>query len=209
MRGTSARLASSGNQKTKLKGRCPMVWIQYVVLYLIGIVAAILSPRQDVEYILTLVQPIALTALIASLLVPFAAFSKSEKWQRWCVQFSIVPLFGMYTVLAFDRGSVIGIVMLTGASAVHLGYWQSGLHSRAYRLKMYQLGFAQKTPETCRLLARLNGTGNSHLTDAIVKSILERTGVPIEALATAKGIFNKNASAAQTELEEFNQDSLK
>lgn len=166
-----------------------MIW--YIALYVVGVIAAILSPQKAVEEILTFVQPIALTALVASLLVPFAAFSKTEWWQKWLVQYAIIPLFGMYTVLVWRMGTVVGVVILLGAAAVHVGYWMSSLHSRGYRLKMFEFGFARDMPATSRLIARLNGTGNSHIADEIVQAILRGESVPSDVWGRAEKIVGE------------------
>ena len=57
-----------------------MPW--YIGLYAIGIVASVISPIEQIEKTIGLIAPITLTALIASLLVPFAGFSDPEKAQK-------------------------------------------------------------------------------------------------------------------------------
>ena len=176
----------------------------YVALYVVGLVVAAKSPAQDMERILVLVSPIAITALVASLLVPFAAFAKTEWLQKWLIQYSIVPLFGAYTVLAWHMGSLVGVVILAGASAVHGGYWLASLHSRMYRVEQFKLGFANELPATAQLIARLNGTGNSHLADAIIRAILEGEDVPESILSAIRNITaDKEARNARQELTHF------
>jgi len=148
-----------------------MLW--YIVTYILGILAAMGSSLKEVEDILQIVSPIALTALVASLIVPFAAFSRTEGVQKWLVQYAIVPLFGMYTVLVWEKGSLVGICILVAAATVHLGYWTSSCHSRMYRLDQYKFGGYNVTlPNTTRVIAHLNGSGNSHISDEIVKAVL-------------------------------------
>ena len=61
--------------KEKIKDNAP-----YLVFYIFGIIAALISPLRVIEEGLSVLGPITLTALFASLLVPFAAFSQKEKW---------------------------------------------------------------------------------------------------------------------------------
>lgn len=145
----------------------------YALFYLVGLLSAYFSPQGEIERILTLIEPITITALVASLLVPFAGFAKTERWQKWAVQYGMVPIFGVYTVHVWQTASILGFVMLATATIVHAGYWLSSLHSRTYRLKMFELGFAREMPITARLIARLNGAGNAHVADTLIQAILQ------------------------------------
>lgn len=171
-----------------------MAW--YTVMYVVGLVIAGCSSSKDVEYILTMVNPIAVTALVASLLMPFAAFGRNERVHKWLVQYAIVPIFGMYTVLAWQRGSLLGISILVGAGAVHFGYWLSSAQSRMYRVEQFRLGFAQSLPATTRVIARLNGLGESQISDEIIKSIFRDQPIPERVLSDARAIVGEKAVAA-------------
>ncbi|MDP2630481.1 MAG: hypothetical protein Q8P56_03675 [Candidatus Uhrbacteria bacterium] len=160
-----------------------MVW--YIVMYCVGIAAAIFSPVPNLERVLNVIGPISITALVASLLVPFAGFSAKENVQKWAVQYGIVPLFGAYTVLVWAEGSYVGMVMLAGSSAVHLGYWMSSLHSRQYRMDLFHKAFAISMPGTMQLVARLNATRRSHEADRIVAEILGSSRVYADQIENA------------------------
>ncbi len=144
----------------------------YLVFYSLGIIAALISPLAAIEQGLAVLGPITLTALFASLLVPFAAFAKNEKWQKFCMQYVLTSLFGMYTVVLKEKGIAIGFILFVCAASVHVAYWMSSIHSRQYRLDQFKLGFANEMCATARLIAILNGQGYSNEADAIVSGLL-------------------------------------
>ncbi len=144
----------------------------YLLFYAFGVITALISPLTAIEQGLSILGPITLTALFASLLVPFAAFAKTEKWQKFCMQYVLTSLFGMYTVVLKEKGVAIGFVLFACAASVHVAYWMSSIHSRQYRLEQFKLGFAKDMPATAKLIAMLNGQGHSNEADEIIKSIL-------------------------------------
>ena len=144
----------------------------YVLFYIIGIMAALLSPLKMIEDGLAIVGPITLTALFASLLVPFAAFSKNERWQKFCMQYVLTALFGMYTVVLREKGAATGFILFACAASVHVAYWMSSIHSRRYRLEQFRLGFEHEMRVTARLVAMLNGQGKSHESDDLITRLL-------------------------------------
>lgn len=168
-----------------------MFW--YLVTYLAGIAVASASSLKDVEYILTMVSPIALTALVASLIVPFAAFARTEGVQKWLVQYAIVPIFGMYTVLVWEKGSLVGIFILVASATVHLGYWTSSCHSRMYRFDQYTHGFGVLLPATTRVLTRLNGVGGSQIADRIIQAIFRDQPIDADVIASTRAIVGEKA----------------
>src|SRR3989338_9464556 len=137
----------------------------YILFYLFGIAAALISPLNIIEEGLAVLGPITLTALFASLLVPFAAFSEKEKWQKFCMQYVLTALFGMYTVVLREKGAATGFILFACAASVHVSYWMSSIHSRRYRLEQFRLGFEHEMRVTARLVAMLNGQGKSHERD--------------------------------------------
>lgn len=144
----------------------------YILFYVFGIIAALISPLKVIEEGLSVLGPITLTALFASLLVPFAAFSQKEKWQKFCMQYVLTSLFGMYTVVLKEKGAATGFILFACAAVVHIAYWMSSIHSRQYRFEQFKLGFMRCMPETSKLIAMLNGQGRSDESDEIIKSIL-------------------------------------
>lgn len=73
--------------------------MHYLLFYGLGVITGPLSPVGAAKEALAVLEPIILTALFASLLVPFAGFSRTEKWQKFTLQYALIPLFGMYTVV--------------------------------------------------------------------------------------------------------------
>ena len=144
----------------------------YLIFYAIGLMAGVVSPAEQMAKSLAILEPITLTALVASLLVPFAGFAASERWQRFALQYAIIPLFGMYSVVLWRESSVVGLILLVSATAVHAGYWTSGIHSRGYRLEQFKLGFADHWPDHARIIAILNAEGRSEAADDVVKSVI-------------------------------------
>jgi hypothetical protein len=149
----------------------------YLLFYLIGLGIGVATPLESIRQSLTLLEPITLTALVASLLVPFAGFASNERWQKFTLQYALVPLFGIYTAVLWRSSSVVGLVLLVCAASVHAGYWMSGIHSRAYRLEQFKFAFARRLTEISRLVAMLNGQGRSEEADAIVSCILKNKPV--------------------------------
>jgi len=175
----------------------------YIVTYILGILAAMGSSLKEVEDILQIVSPIALTALVASLIVPFAAFARTEGVQKWLVQYAIVPLFGMYTVLVWEKGSLVGICILVAAATVHLGYWTSSCHSRMYRLEQFRMGFPT-LHATTMVIARLNGVGESHVADQIVQAILRGQPIADDVFTSAQAIVGEKAITALRQEHQLN-----
>src|SRR3989344_5857511 len=145
----------------------------YLLFYLVGIAAAVLSPLSSIKEALVVLEPITLTALVASLLVPFAGFARTEKWQKFALQYAIVPLFGVYTVIMWHTHGIVGLLLLACVSLVHAGYWMSPIHSRQYRLEQFKLGFAGRMPAIAEFVAVLNSQGRSDQADAIVSEFLK------------------------------------
>src|SRR3989344_253809 len=100
-----------------------MLW--YIVFFVLGLVAAIFTPVNSIQQSLAVLEPITLTALVASLLVPFAGFARNERWQKFCLQYALVPLFGVYTVIMWHTHGIVGLLLLACVSLVHAGYWMS------------------------------------------------------------------------------------
>ncbi len=148
------------------------VWWKYLAWYLVGVAIGMASPKQQLIESLTILGPITLTALFASLLVPFAGLSTNERVQKYALQFAIVPLFGLYTVLLWHTAAIGGIALFVSAAGVHVSYWTTSYHSRQYRLEQFRVGFGQAMPATTRLIAMLNSTGHAHEADSIVRAVL-------------------------------------
>jgi hypothetical protein len=143
----------------------------YIFLYVVGLVVGVFSATGSMETTLQVLEPITLTALVASLLVPFAGFSKKEGWQKFALQYAIVPLFGIYTVVIWRAGSVVGLLLLICASIVHLGYWMSSLHSRGYRLELFRM-IPDKPAEVVVRVAKLCLDGRADEADEIIQDFI-------------------------------------
>ncbi len=152
------------------------IWLKYLAFYLTGVAIAVASPKPQLIESLGILGPVTLTALFASLLVPFAGLSANERVQKFALQFAIVPLFGLYTVTLWYTANLGGIALFVCAAGVHVSYWTTSYHSRQYRLEQCRLGFGQMKALPL-LVARLNGSGLAHVADeAIVAPLL--TGRP-------------------------------
>ena len=159
-----------------------------------------MSPKQQLVESLSILGPITLTALFASLLVPFAGLSANERIQKYALQFAIVPLFGLYTVLLWHTAAVGGIALFIMAAGVHVSYWTTSFHSRQYRLDQCRLGFSQAKALPL-LIARLNGTGQSHVADeAIILPLLNGQAIDLERVKTLLPNSSRLFQAVEDEL---------
>lgn len=147
--------------------------LYYALFYLVGLVAGFYSPTESMQTALSVLEPITLTALVASLLVPFAGFASNERWQKFCLQYAIVPLFGIYTVVLWRTYATVGLILLVCASIVHAAYWMSSIHSRAYRLELFKM-LPNKPELIVRMVALLSAEGHAEEADEMVKAMLSQ-----------------------------------
>lgn len=176
------------------------IWLKYLAWYIVGVIVAVISPKKELIESLNILGPITLTALFASLLVPFAGLSANERVQKFALQFAIVPLFGLYTVILWHIAAFGGIVLFVMAAGVHVSYWTTSFHSRNYRLDQCKLAFSH-LQSLAILVARLNGSGLSHVADEdIVSPLLQ--GRTIDLTRTTRLLPNseKLVSGAQSEI---------
>ncbi|MCB9799097.1 hypothetical protein H6758_05245 [Candidatus Nomurabacteria bacterium] len=130
---------------------------------------------QEVHSALDAVGVLMLVALFASLLVPFAAFSKREKLNMFFLQYAPLTAFGGYAVLVYHTPTMPHILFMLAAMGMHLGYWMSGIHSRAYRLEQWKLaGYDTRYRHCSRCIAHLNATGRSDLADELLVLAMSR-----------------------------------
>lgn len=144
----------------------------YLPLLVVGTLASLPYTPAQIHGALEVVGVLMLVALFASLLVPFAAFSHPERGYKWVLQNAPLAAFGAYATEVVKEPTLIKMVLMLAAMGMHISYWSSGIHSRAYRLEQFKLGFAAEMPETSKLIACLNGTGRSELADVLVQGIL-------------------------------------
>ncbi|MEK7540478.1 MAG: hypothetical protein AAB558_04495 [Patescibacteria group bacterium] len=149
----------------------------YLPFFLLGLAASLPCNPQQIHGALEVVGVLMLVALLASLLVPFAAFSYPERGNKWILQNAPLAAFGAYAVEVIKEPSLIKAVLMLAAMGMHLSYWGSGIHSRAYRLVQFKLGFAADLPATCKLVAFFNATGRSDLADQLVMAVITNTRV--------------------------------
>ncbi len=169
----------------------------YVAMVILGFAITHGSSLQDMEFILVDVGPITITAFVASLAVSFAMFARTEWLQRWMVQYAIVPMFGVFLAMAWQRHSMAGVFVIVASGATHFGFWTSSCQSRVYRLEQYSFGgFNTLLPYTTRVIARLNGVGEAQVADLIVKAILRDEPIPDVVLNDAEVIVGKKAITA-------------
>ena len=184
-------------------------WYRYLLLYALGITVAYLSPTERMIEALNILGPITLTALFASLLVPFAGLSANEKVQKFCLQYAIVPLFGLYTVLLWHKANVGGIVLFFSAAGVHVSYWTTGYHSRQYRLEQFRtLASAASLRYLPVLVSLLNGRNLSHVADgAIIAPILQSREIDLEKVKSLLHIQEELACCLVAEAKRIGSNS--
>ena len=168
-----------------------MFW--YIVMFIVGVLVAVLCPHETIEEYSLLMSGLVATALIASMLVPFAGFTKKEKALKWCVQNGVIPIFGVLAVYLFPESitaeeiakAALGYMILIASISVHMGYWMSSIHSRAYRLKQFLLMMeGTEIPKTRRTIARWNIAGQQDLTDGLVTAVIEGRVADLQSLLT-------------------------
>lgn len=146
----------------------------YIAGFILGFLCALPYGIEEVHNALEVVGMLMLVALFASLLVPFAAFSHEERHYKWWLQNAPLLAFGAYANEVVQQPTLVKIVLMAAAMGMHIGYWNSGIHSRAFRLdQLRHSGLATKFPEEMEQIARLNANGRSGEADEIVKRLLE------------------------------------
>ncbi len=175
------------------------IWVKYLIFYVLGIAIGVVSDKGALIESLNILGPITLTALFASLLVPFAGLSAEEKVQKFALQFAIVPLFGLYTVLLWHSSAIGGLALFVMAAGVHVSYWTTSYHSRQYRLSQFQL-VANTIPNLTQLIAVLNANGSSHQADAIIQALLKGERPEFEKFNHVHPKMEKMIELAQKEV---------
>lgn len=177
----------------------------YLMLFAVGLAASLPYNPAQIHGALEVVGVLMLVALFASLLVPFAAFAYPERGNKWILQNAPLAAFGAYAMEVVKEPTLIKIVLMLAAMGMHLSYWGSGIHSRAYRLEQYKLGFATDFPATTKLIAFLNATGRSELADELVMGVLTNISVSDKFRASLPHTSDALVKAAQAELRKGSQ----
>ncbi len=143
----------------------------YVVFFLAGFVCCLPYSVQEVHDALYNTGTLMLVALFASLLVAFAGFTVDEALNKFWLQNAPLAAFGAYAYEVVMIPTAIKIVLTVCAMGMHLSYWNSGIHSRAYRFDQLRYsGLA--TQEEIQQICRLNANGRSGDGDKIVQRLL-------------------------------------
>ena len=142
----------------------------YAMFFALGAVSAIPYSIQEIHAALEIVGVLMLVALVASLLVPFAAFSEKEKINTFVLQNAPLIAFGVYAVEVARHPTVVSAVLLLASMSMPLSYWTAGLHSRAFRMKMFLAGIGHDRPEVRHRVTVLAALGRSQEADDIIKS---------------------------------------
>ncbi len=141
----------------------------YVLFFAIGVVGAVPYSIEEIHAALEIVGVLMLVALVASLLVPFAAFSEKERINTFLLQNMPLIAFGVYAVEVVRHPTVVSAILLLASMSMHLSYWTAGLHSRDFRMKMFLAGIGQERPEVrCRVTV-LAALGRSQEADDIIR----------------------------------------
>jgi hypothetical protein len=144
----------------------------YVVFFAVGFVCSLPYSVEEVHGALEVVSVLMIAALFASLLVPFAAFSAEERWYKWWLQNAPLAAFGAYAYEVLMVLTLVKVVLVIAAMGMHIGYWASGIHSRAYRFEQLRhSGLA--TQEQIAQICRLNANGRSGDADKMVQELLK------------------------------------
>ncbi len=147
----------------------------YIVFFGIGLICSVPYNVEEVHAALEVVSVLMIAALFASLLVPFAAFSAEEYWNKWWLQNAPLAAFGAYAYEVTMAPTAIKVVLVIAAMGMHIGYWASGIHSRAYRFEQLRYsGLA--TQAQIAQICRLNANGRSGDADEIVRTLLKLDG---------------------------------
>ncbi|KKW34801.1 MAG: hypothetical protein UY82_C0058G0006 [Candidatus Uhrbacteria bacterium GW2011_GWC2_53_7] len=124
----------------------------YALFFAIGAVCAAPYSVEEIHTSLEIVGVLMLVALVASLLVPFAAFSEKER-----------------TVEVVKYPTVVSAILLLASMSMHLSYWTAGLHSRKFRMDMFLTGVGQDRPDVVRRVTVLAALGRSQEADDIIR----------------------------------------
>lgn len=146
----------------------------YALFFLVGIGIAVPYTPDQIHDAMSVVAVLMAVALVASLLVPFAAFSQREKPHKYILMYAPMPLFGAYAVYVWHHPTIMHIVLMVCAMSMHLAYWTSGIHSRAFRREQFMLVFGNRegAQELVALIALLTGSGYAGIADGIVTPLL-------------------------------------
>lgn len=177
----------------------------YLLMFVVGLTASLPYPPEQIHGALEVVGVLMLVALFASLLVPFAAFSYPERGYKWVLQNAPLAAFGAYAMEVIKEPTAVKVVLMLAAMSMHLSYWSSGIHSRAYRLEQFKLGFAAEFPATTKLIAYLNATGRSDLADELVVCVICNTAVSADFRSQLPNSSFVLVKAAESELQNGSQ----
>ena len=143
---------------------------RYILLFIIGMLSSMPYNAEQIHGALEVVGVLMLVALFASLLVPFAAFSYPERHYKWTLQNAPLAAFGAYAMEVVKEPTLIKVVLVLAAMSMHISYWMSGIHSRAYRFEQFRTGFDAQMPKTLEYLTTLNAVGRSDVADVFIQS---------------------------------------
>lgn len=142
----------------------------YILFFIIGALSALPYNADQIHGAFEVVGVLMLVALFASLLVPFAAFSYPERHYKWLLQNAPLAAFGAYTMEVVKEPTLVKVVLVLAAMSMHISYWMSGIHSRAYRFEQFRTGFGTHMPKTLQYLTTLNAVGRSDVADIFIQS---------------------------------------
>ncbi|HBL39749.1 TPA: hypothetical protein DDZ10_03715 [Candidatus Uhrbacteria bacterium] len=141
----------------------------YALFFAIGAVCAAPYSVEEIHTSLEIVGVLMLVALVASLLVPFAAFSEKERINTFLLQNMPLIAFGVYAVEVVKYPTVVSAILLLASMSMHLSYWTAGLHSRKFRMDMFLTGVGQDRPDVVRRVTVLAALGRSQEADDIIR----------------------------------------
>ena len=167
-----------GDQEASVSALWRAIVMWYVLWFLVGCLASIPYSSEQINSALNSVWVLMLVALFASLLVPFAAFSRRERFNRLFLMYAPLIAFGAYGMMVYRDPTIIHGILMVASMGMHLSYWTSGIHSRAYRMEQWRTaGFDRSHPNCSRIIAYFNATGRSEMADELVQKIFSRTQI--------------------------------
>jgi len=134
----------------------------------LGWLVVIQRPEYSAVYN-TAVTAATITALLASLLVKFSAYAKSEGWQKWVVLYLPMTLLGFLMGVALRAGDIMSCVQLGISTLIHAAFWLASCESRADRKEKFFRGPGRLMESFKDVFFLLEMRGFGDVADDIIK----------------------------------------
>lgn len=131
----------------------------------------------------TAVTAVTITALLASLLVKFAAFDRAERWNQWVVLYVPIMLLAFLMGVAIKDKDTLSCIQLGIGSLIHVAFWLSSCESDSLRLSEFRASNGAGMPHTNDLLFSLFLNEHRGAASNIVKSLGKGFPVKLKEIA--------------------------